>query len=133
TITNSKLVPPLRNKVAKIYIKWHIQNLNLLEFKSSVFGAIHIQDAPELGDNAEELDKNGMITWEVSVPHEGPFAAKNKATRYNNWVFADFIEVISKPGEDGQKVIITLIEKDPNAAAQVSLISFCFSFNLHAI
>ncbi|KNZ54094.1 hypothetical protein VP01_3044g1 [Puccinia sorghi] len=94
-----------------IDIKWHIQNLNLSEFKSHVFRAIHIQDAPELG----------------------LFAARNKATLDNDWVFADFIEVISTPGKDGRKVIITLIEKDPNAAAQVSLIPFHFSFNLHAI
>ncbi|KNZ57539.1 hypothetical protein VP01_2132g1 [Puccinia sorghi] len=79
---------------------------------------IHIQDAPELGDNARELDKNGMIPWEVSVPHGGLFAAKNKVTKDNNWVFANFIEVISTPGEDGQKVIIRLIEKDPNVVAQ---------------
>ncbi|KNZ44111.1 hypothetical protein VP01_9506g1 [Puccinia sorghi] len=61
----------------KIDIKWHIQNLNVSEFKSHVFRAIRIQDTPELGDNAKELDKHGMITWGFSVPHGGPFAAKN--------------------------------------------------------
>ncbi|KNZ56851.1 hypothetical protein VP01_2301g4 [Puccinia sorghi] len=94
----------LPSNKGKIDIKWHIQNLNLSEVKSRFFGAIHIQDAQELGDNSEELNKNGMITWEVSVPHGGPFSAKNKATINNDWVFANFIEVISMP--------------DPNAAAQ---------------
>ncbi|KNZ47262.1 uncharacterized protein VP01_6564g1, partial [Puccinia sorghi] len=52
----------------------------------------------------------------------GPFAAKKKATIHNKHSFADFIEIVSAPGEESQKNLVTLIEKDPNS---VALASFC--------
>jgi len=91
-----------------------------LEFKQYTCQAIHRQDAVELGDNAELLDKQGAITWMASVPHGGPFVTKNKASIDNNRDFANFIEIISAPGEERHKCVVTLIEKDPKAVAQVS-------------
>lgn len=123
----------LPSEKGKIYIRWEVENLSFLDFKQYAFQAIRNQDAPELGDNAAQLDKNGLITWEVSVPHGGAFAAKNKASINNDRVFSDFVEVISVPGEEGRKVIVTLIEKDPNAVAQVSLLLSCLSFGVFTI
>ncbi|KNZ60569.1 hypothetical protein VP01_1535g1 [Puccinia sorghi] len=68
--------------------------------------------------HAEQLGEQGLINWEVSVLHGGPFAAENKASITNNRVFREFIEIISAPGEERRKVIVTLIKKDPNAVAQ---------------
>ncbi|KNZ48980.1 hypothetical protein VP01_5280g1 [Puccinia sorghi] len=109
----------LPSEKRKIYIiHWEVKNLSFLDFKQYVLRAICNQDALELGDNTKQLDKNGFITWEVSVPHGGTFAAKIKASINNNRFFANFVKVISAPGEKGQNLIVTLIEKDPNAVGQ---------------
>ncbi|KNZ62288.1 hypothetical protein VP01_12904g1, partial [Puccinia sorghi] len=110
----------LPSETGKIDIRWDIKELRFSEFKQYVWQAIRKKDAPELGDHAKKLDNNGLITWLASVPHGGPFAAKNKATIHNEHSFADFIEIVSALGEESRKNIVTLIEKNPNAVAQAS-------------
>ncbi|KNZ50790.1 hypothetical protein VP01_4235g2 [Puccinia sorghi] len=125
-MTHGKRNPPpedtkyvkLPSETGKIDIRRDIKELRFSEFKEYVWQAIRKQDALELGDHAEKLENNGLITWLASVPHRGPFAAKNKATIHNDRSFADFIKIVSAPGEESQKNIVTLIEKDLNAVAQ---------------
>ncbi|KNZ47263.1 hypothetical protein VP01_6564g2, partial [Puccinia sorghi] len=52
----------LPSETGKIDIRWYIEELRFSEFKQYVWQAIHKQDAPELGDHAEKLDINGLIT-----------------------------------------------------------------------
>ncbi|KNZ59381.1 hypothetical protein VP01_1744g1, partial [Puccinia sorghi] len=66
----------LTSKKGKIDINWEIENLSFSKFKRYVFQSIQNQDAPELGDNTEQLINNGMITWEVSVPHNVMYTEK---------------------------------------------------------
>ncbi|KNZ46880.1 hypothetical protein VP01_6878g1 [Puccinia sorghi] len=153
----------LPSETGKIDIRRDIKELRFSEFKEYVWQAIRKQDALELGDHAEKLENNGLITWLcqnsiphtlrtesipqhdrfvpasacvsfspdlagtssvqiiqwlASLPHGGPFAAKNKATIHNNRSFSDFIEIVSALGEEIQKNIVILIKKDPNALAQ---------------
>ncbi|KNZ59963.1 hypothetical protein VP01_1637g5 [Puccinia sorghi] len=108
-------------KKRKIDICSAIENLSLSYFKSYIFWEIHNQNTPELGDNTKQPNKNGLITWEVSMPHGGTFEEKNKACINNAHIFSKFVKVISAPGEEGEKFIVTLIEKDSNVVAQVAM------------
>ena len=92
------------------------QNLNVTHARQFADRTLHV----EFGDNAELLDKQVEITWMVSVPHGGPFATKNKASIDNNCDFANFIKIISAPGEEQHKCVVTIKEKHPKAVAQVS-------------
>ncbi|KNZ56856.1 hypothetical protein VP01_2300g1 [Puccinia sorghi] len=103
TTTNSIIYIKLPSEKGKIDIWWDIEIVSFLEFKSY-----------------------------VSVLHGGPFAANNKVRITKNHVFCEFIEIISVPGEERKKVIVTLIEKDPNTVAKACLQAFHFSFSVYA-
>ena len=102
---------------------WSAENPSLSQLKIAVIKEIRFKDAIELGLHAEELNDSGAITWNAVIPHGGRFAANQKATLETSDHFAEFLEEWGGPSES-RKFTITLVEKDPTAAAQVEFFHF---------
>ena len=109
----------------KMSIQWKNTNLSLMAFKNAAIDAIAEQDALELATHARELEDSGLLIWNVVIPHGGKFAANQKAALDSTEVFEDFLEEWAGDS-DTRKFTLTLVQKDPKAAAQVRLISFHF-------
>ena len=77
------------------------------------------------------MEDSGLLIWNVVIPHGGKFSANQKAVLDLADDFQDFLKEWSGEG-DTHKFTVTLVEKNPKDAAQVSLIPFLlFLFPFH--
>ena len=103
-------------------MQWKNTDLSLAAFKKAAIDVIAVEDALELATHARELEESNMLIWNAVIPHGGKFAANQKASLETVSEFEDFLQEWA--GEsDICKFTVTLVQKDPKAAAQVRLFS----------
>ena len=112
----------------KMSLYWKNTDVSLADFKRAAIDAIAEQDAIELATHARELEESNLLIWNAVIPHGGKFAANQKAALDSAEDFQEFLEEWA--GEsDTRKFMVTLVQKDPKAAAQVRL--FCLHLFLN--
>ncbi|OAV96632.1 hypothetical protein PTTG_26284 [Puccinia triticina 1-1 BBBD Race 1] len=106
--------------VGKLVVNWDSHNYNINRFKEAAISTIQNDKEESAGLFAQAKENEGKLTWNLIIPHGGPFVAVQKRQINCQETFKRFL-LAAEGASETHPIVFCLVQQDPTSLAQEEL------------